>query len=441
MSRDCPPEPPKNIEAERLLLSEMVTDPGCIPDVMAIVVTDDFATDAHQKLFDAITTLAIAAKPIDFVTTFEQIRQRGHQLDVPASLIGDLYGLVPNGANAVHHAELIRDASTRRRVIHAAMEAIRDAHDDGVGADVLSSLESRLTAIANRAAASGVGHIGPHVQAEIDRLAMLGTEAAVIGIPTGIPGLDAMTGGWHPGLYTIGARPSVGKTALMLTAALEAVSTGHPALCISLEMPPSQLVRRHVAMMSGVNLARLRENRPLSDDERQRLDKVVEPLKEFPLYVNESMSMSMRQIRAMVVQCIRRSGVRLVFIDYLQLIQPDDRRANRVEQLETISRGLKTLSAEFQIPVIALAQLNRVAAEDESKKPSLSHFRGSGSIEQDSDDCYLLWRPSADSESESDLLTIGLDVAKQRNGPTGEIFMGLRRSCCRFEPIQTPARR
>jgi replicative DNA helicase len=424
--------PPQDTQAEIYLLTAMVNDPHCIDEIMPIVSEDDFYSYAHRLTYSAIVSLFTVGHPIDLVTIANQLQAGQKFADVGAAFLAELWQPGTTGADAHHHASIIRDKSLQRSLISLCTEIQRDCHSGYPGVDLLASLESRLHALSSRSASQEVTHIKPAVIAESDRLDTLGTEeGAMLGIPTGVAGLDEMMCGWLPGLYTIGARPSVGKTALMLTSALSAALHGSPALVISLEMPLPQIVRRDLSMLSGINLRRFRENRRLSPDEVSQITPALSQLMNLPLYSNRSMSMRIDHIQSLTRQCIRRYGVKIVFIDYLQLIEPSDRRATRVEQLESISRGLKMLSAQCEIPVVTLAQLNRGAAEDESKKPKLSDFRGSGSIEQDSDDCYMLWRISA--EPQDDVWTYGLDIAKQRNGPIGELQLGFRRSCCRFE--------
>jgi replicative DNA helicase len=424
--------PPQNAEAEVLLLTAMLNDPACIDEVIPIVAEADFYHYRHRLVFATLVGLNASSHPIDLVTLADRLAKQQQFSDVGAEFLATLWQPGTTGADSAHHAAIIRDCSVRRSIIALNLESLRECYSGQPAADVLASLESSLFSLGSSATSQEVVHIKPTVLAEAARLDTLGTEeGSQLGIPTGIPGLDELTCGWLPGLYAIGARPSVGKSALMLTSALESALQGCPTLCISLEMPLPQIVRREIAMLSGINLRRFRENRRLNPDEAAKISPVIDQLMGLPLYANRSMAMRLDHIQSLTRQCIRRFGVKIVFIDYLQLIQPNDKRGNRVEELESISRGLKMLSAQCEVPIVALAQLNRGAAIRESEKPKLSEFRGSGSIEQDSDDCYLMWR--INENPEDDVWTIGLDVAKQRNGPIGELQIGFRRSCCRFE--------
>jgi replicative DNA helicase len=424
--------PPQNLEAERLLVSAMLNDPACIDDITSIINTDDLYFDHSKKLFAALSAMHAEGKPIDVATVFEELRRRKQADDMGgASVIAELHGLMPTGANALEHAGIIRDCATRRRVIHAAHEAIRDAMQGEPGGDVLTALEAKLFTIAAHGSTQEVSHIKPFVLEEITRLDKLGQdEAANRGIPTGLPGLDEINGGWRPALYAIGSRPSVGKSAQMLTSALAAASAGYPTLCISLEMSTDQLVQRKLAMMTGMNLSRLRENRRIDENEFTKLSPATMELMDMPLYVNTSANLTMPKLAAMVRRAVRRHGIRIVFLDYLQIVE-HHRGRNEVEELQAISRGLKLLSMSCQIPIVALAQLNRDSTKRENEKPRISEFRGSGSIEQDADDAYLLWR--LDDDVNAAVHRIGLAIEKQRNGPTGEIELAFRRSCVRFE--------
>jgi replicative DNA helicase len=427
---------PHNLEIEKSLLSAILRDEDAIDEVVTLLTPDEFYHDAHRLIYSAMATMAKLGRPINAATVHEHLLSQGLSQNAggPEYLL-ELHAEVLTAANLHYHAGILKDYAIRRAVIRHAGEAIRDASSGAPGSEVLTELESRLFTVGEQAHAQEVIHLRPAIQAVLDAADRLGEESAG-GIPTGIPGLDDLTGGWHPGLYTIGARPGVGKSAFMLASVLAALREKIPVLCLSLEMSPEQLTQRLICMMTGINLRRFRENNRLSDDEGARIGKAAAELDAMPLYVNRRYNMRIDHIQSLTRQFIRKRGVRLVFIDYLQLIQPSDRNSNRVSELEEISRGLKLLSGDCRIPVVTLAQLNRAAAESENKKPKLSDFRGSGSIEQDSDDCYLLWRVA--DPAEQDVWTLGVAVEKQRNGPTGEFSVGFRRSSCRIEPLGGP---
>lgn len=435
-------EPPRNLDAERALLSAMLADPACIDNVTPILNAADFYFDAHQKLFQAAVDLTAAGMPVDMATVFEQLRRRRCAADVGGpNFLADLFGVVTTGANAVHHAKIVKDSATRRRILHLAAVATRDAAAGAEPADdLLAALEGAVFALGAENHAADVTHVRPVVAEELARLDTLGQDGRTIpGITTGFQDLDAAMGGWQEGLYLIGARPSVGKSALMLSSALAAVRAGVPSLVFSLEMSRRQLVQRHLAMLGGANLKRMRGNQRLRDDEAVSLTAAAETLARAPLFISDAPGLRPSQFLSVSRRMVRREGVRLVFIDYCQLMEPDGGRhaGGRVEQLETISRGLKLASRSLGIPVVALAQLNRATAERGEEKPRLHDFKGSGSFEQDADDAYLLWRIEAPEHG--DLWTIGLDIAKQRNGPTGEIRLAYRRSCTRFENFAAEA--
>lgn len=426
--------PPQSRDAERAILSAMLADPGCIEDVLPAVRAADFYFDGHQKLFQVVADFATAGKPVDYVTVFEGLKARGQLDDAGgAAYLGELHGIATTGANAVHHANIIRDHATRRRILRVAAEASRDAMaGTQPPTDLIAEFEAKLFDIGNRGAAEAVGHIKPHVLKEIARLDSLGeNDRPMLGIPTGFTDLDRANGGWVEGLYMIGARPSVGKSAFMLTSALAAVTSGHPALIFSLEMATAQLVRRDLAMLTGIDLVRFRTNKKLNPAEAAEIGSAADTLMELPIYLNDSMSMTLPAILSESRRMIRKHGVKIIFIDYLQIITPENRQlAGRTEQLELMTRTLKQMSGALHVPIICLAQLNRKGEKD-GDKPGLIDFRGSGSIEQDADDCYMLWRIG--DTPNADVQTIGLDVAKQRNGPRVELTLNLRSSCTRFE--------
>jgi replicative DNA helicase len=428
--------PPHDRHAEQAMLSAMLVDSGCIDDITAELTAEDLYFDAHQKLYRAVVELVNGGKPVDLVSVREELRRLGQLDDIGGDVfLVEVFDTVPTAANAVYHAGIVRGMAVRRRAIRYAHEILRDAAEGRQPAnDLLASIESKAFELASGVRSDGTGHVRQDVMDEMNRLDSLGQNTdALPGISTGFADLDDMTGGWQEGLYMIGARPSVGKSAFMLSAALSAVIAGVPTLLFSLEMSRRQLVQRHLAMLSGTNLKRMRGNQRLTDREAECLIPAADSLMKAPLFVNDSAGMRVSQIFSTTRRMVRKEGVRLIFIDYAQLIEPDEGRSNagRVEQLETISRRLKLLSRSIQIPVVALAQLNRVAAERSEEKPRLHDFKGSGSLEQDADDAYLLWR--IECPDGVDVWTIGLDVAKQRKGPTGEIRLAYRRACTRFE--------
>jgi replicative DNA helicase len=425
--------PPQSREAERGVLGAMLRDPDAIDDIARLLSEEDFYFDCHQRIFRAIAGIHASGKPVDLVLVHESLKRSQELADVGGvAYLAELWDLVPTAANAEYHAGIIRDCSLRRAVIHAANEAARDAFDGAApGEDVAAAWEAKLFDLRAGRGGADIIPVREVVLDELQRLDDQRDEGGLVGISSGIRQLDAMTGGFRDGLYVVGARPSVGKSAMLLTFALNAVRHGTPCLFFSLEMNRRQLVQRHLAMLSGVNLRRLRGGCRLLPHEAEAIAPAAETLSAAPLFIADAMQQRARDILTTTRRAIRRHGIGIIFIDYLQLIEPENTQVMRVEQLGVITRRLKQLSGQAGIPVVAAAQVNRAAAGRESERPKLADFRESGSIEMDADDAYLLWR--LDTTSGSDVEHIGLDVAKQRNGPTGEITLNYRRSCTRFE--------
>jgi replicative DNA helicase len=418
-------------DTERRVLAGMVRDPNMIDDVLADVGlrAEDFRAFHHRLVFEAIVTLSEAGQPVEIGTVAEVLRDRKQIDDLGGyQYLGQLLEEMPTSAGTVYHARTVRRRAIVRGLNATAQEILANtATGDGDAEQLLEEAERQIFALAERGYSGGPVRIQQamsQVFDEIDRRAQRGDQLG--GLPTGFLDLDEITGGLHDAeLIILGARPSIGKTGLALQMARNAaVDHGHPTLFISLEMSQAELAGRLLCSDGRVDGHRLRRG-SLSRDDANRLATARRRVAPAPLFIDDQAQQNMVRIAATARRLKRQEGLRLLVIDYLQLIAPADPRANRVEQVSQISRRLKGLAKELNIPVLALSQLNRAAEDHE--RPKLSHLRESGSLEQDADLVLLLHR-DADEPG-----VIEVDVAKNRNGPTGLAKLTFVRVFTRFE--------
>ena len=444
--------PPQNKDAERGVLGGILRDPDTLATVQQILRTDNFYFDHHQKIFQALTDLENENQPLDLVLLHERLRKNKHLEDVGGvPYLTELWESVPTGANAEYHAKLVRDAAMIRSLIHSGNEILRDAYDRSQSADELVAQAERL--IMEIAKAGMVGEtktLNDAVQEAWHRLdSRIGKEnLSISGIATGYADLDNITAGLQNSeLIIIAARPSVGKTAFALNIVrhvimdfdLNASPPRMPpaVLFVSLEQSRIELAERLLCCQSLVDSHKVRTGR-INSEEVQKLMDAGDRLRRAKLYIDDTPSRSMIQIAATARRLMKKEekngGLRMVVIDYLQLIDPENRRDPRQEQVAQISRRLKFLARELNVPVIALAQVNRASEDRQDHKPRLADLRESGSIEQDADTCMMLHRPGLfdKSDDKADRI-LEVIIAKQRNGPTGEITLTFLKQFMRYE--------
>lgn len=440
--------PPHNIDAERGVIGGVLRDPDTLPTVQQVLKTDNFYLDAHQKIFQAITDLSNENQPFDLVLIHERLKKNKQLEDVGGvRYLTELWDSVPTGANAEYHAKIVRDTAMVRNLIHAGNEILRDSYDRTQTADELVSQAERK--IMDIAKAGMVGETHTLTQTLHEAFTRLDSRIgkdnlAVSGLPTGYVDLDNMTAGLQKSeLVIIAARPSVGKTAFALNLVRNVITGHHPSqpppvvVFFSLEMARIELAERLLCCQSRVDSHKVRKGH-INADEIGQLMAAGDVLRKARLYIDDTPSRSMIQIgascRRLAKKHEKEGGLQLVVIDYLQLIEPENRRDPRQEQVAQISRRLKFLAKELNIPVIALAQVNRSSEDRQDHKPRLADLRESGSIEQDADTCMMLHRPGMFDKSDPTAEKIlEIIIAKQRNGPTGEITLTYLKQFNRYE--------
>lgn len=438
--------PPHNPDAERGVLGGLLRDPDSIPAVQEVLAPAHFYFDAHQKIYAAVCELVAAAKPVDLVLLYNQLQLAGHLADAGGHLyLAQLWEAVPTGANVEYHARLVREAATVRALIHASNETLRDAYDRvGAADELVGAAERRVMEVAR---AGLVGEVGLMAAAVDDAFARLDARAAggglaVSGVPSGFSDLDHLTAGFQDGdLVVVAARPSVGKTAFGLNLARHAVVDESLAvLFFSLEMGKAELAERLLAAQARVDSHRIRKG-AVDSAEIARLMDAGDALRRTRFYIDDTPNRSMTQIAATARRVHRkeadRGGLKLVIVDYLQLVEPESRRDPRHEQVGQISRRLKHLARELRVPVIAMAQVNRASEDRQDSRPRLSDLRESGSIEQDADTVVILHRPGKGEPDAENVLEV--IVAKHRNGPVGDVVLAYEKQFVRFGNYLPPA--
>ena len=445
MSDQFPPDrlPPQSKEAERGVLGSILRDNMVLNDIQNIIRPENFYYDAHQKIFNAINDEYNTGKPVDAMILFELLKKRKQIEDVGgASYIAELWEAAPTAALAEYYAKIVREKALIRNLIHTNTELLRDAYDGAMSADeLLGQAERKILEIAERGVTGETHTLEETLREAFDRIDSRVDNAhlSVSGIPTGFVELDNITAGLQNNeLIIIAARPSVGKTAFALNLTRSIiVDEKLPVFFVSLEQSRIELAERLLCCQARVDGQHLRKGH-LQKAEIDKLIVAGDQLKgnastgHVRLFIDDSPSQSMLRIAANARRLKLRHGIRLVVIDYLQLIDPENRRDPRQEQVAQISRRLKFLARELQIPVIALAQVNRASEDRQDHKPRLSDLRESGSIEQDADTVMILHRPGKFEGGDGDN-TLEVIIAKQRNGPTGEIILTYLKQYMRYE--------
>jgi len=429
--------PPQSRDAERSVLGSMLRENGVIGDVVQIVREENFYLDAHQKIFKAITSLYDHGSPVDAVMLAELLREQKQIEDIGGyGYLGELWDAAPTAANAEYYARIVRDKALVRHLIHASTEILRDSYDQAMPADeLLEMAERKVLDIAEMGITGQTTTLEQAVNEAYDRLdARHGQDhLAISGLPTGYVDLDEKTAGFQNSeLVIVAARPSVGKTAFALNVVRHLiVEDNKPIFFVSLEQSRIELAERLLCCQARVDSHKLRKGH-LSSEEMDRMIEAAEFLRRAKLFIDDTPALNMLRIAANARRLKLRHQIRAVFVDYLQLIEPDNRRDSRQEQVAAISRRLKHLARELKIPVVALAQVNRSSEDRQDHKPRLADLRESGGIEQDADTVMLLHRPEMYEPGQHEG-TVEVMIAKQRNGPTGEITLTYLKQFMRFE--------
>ena len=440
--------PPQNIEAEQSTLGAMLIDRTAVEKVTEILTQDDFYRDAHQLLFDVITTLAERNEPVDLITVTEELKNRD-KLDAVGGMgyLTALFDTVPTAANVEFYAKIVEEKASLRRLIEAALEVIGLARGevDNVS-EVIDQAERAIFGVSKDRRTAYFAQLRTllvEVYEKAEELNIL--KQTISGLSTGIHHFDMITSGLQKtDLIIVAARPSMGKTSLCLSIAEHvALKEKKPVAIFSLEMSKEQLALRMLCSQALVNSHKLRTGH-LSYEEWDQLAKVVHGMYEAPIFIDDASETTALTIRAKCRRLMSEHGLGLIVVDYLQLMRSHRKTENRVQEIGEIARGLKSLARELQVPVIALSQLSRAVEQRENKRPMLSDLRESGSIEAEADMVCFLYREAYYQQKESfapegagrdereEIEETEIIVGKHRNGPTGFVKVGFMPKYAKF---------
>jgi replicative DNA helicase len=442
-------QPPRSVEAERAIIGSLLLLPEACDEVALIVRPEDFYDGAHRAIFTHMLALHEGGKQLDPTLLSQMLRDAGQYESIGgAAFLLELSQEVATAAHAEHYARIVRDKAVLRALIHASTDIIQESYETGVNArEMLGRAEERVFRILDTKGDTQVRSIRDVLHESLARIdARMQRDHAYGGLETGLIDFDELTGGLHDSeLVILAARPSMGKTALAINIAehiaIDEKGPGKAVLVVSLEMSALELGDRLLCSRARVNSHRLR-NGQLREEEMHRLIQTAAEVSRGQLFIDDSPSRNMTEIAATARRLKRQNDLALVVVDYLQLIEPDNARDPRQEQVARISRRMKGLARELRVPILCLAQLNRQAEASRDSKPQLSHLRESGAIEQDADVVAFVHREEFYQNNEEDRERLkgqaDLLIRKQRNGPIGDIKLTWLHEFTRFENFQQP---
>ena len=421
--------PPQDIEAEQSVLGSLLIDKDAIVKIADIVSPKDFYRKAHEIIFEAIIGLYTKSEPIDLLTVSSRLKEKKQFKEIGGiSYLTTLVNFVPTASNIIHYAKIVNRKRTLRDLIGASYEISSLAWEENKNIDeIIDEAEKKIFGVSQTSLISEFQHIKPHLGEAFERFDRLHKgDDTWRGIPTGFIDLDKKLAGLQKAdLIILAGRPSLGKTSLALDfARFAAVNEKVPVGLFSLEMSKQQLIERLISAEAGVDLWRLRSGQ-LSDEGKdndfEKISRALDSLSSAPIYIDDAASPNALQIRTMARRLQAEKGLGLLVIDYLQLMQGTGRIENRNQEVSEISRSLKNLARELNIPILAVSQLSRAPEARTDQIPKLSDLRESGSIEQDADVVLFIYREDK-VKKDSDRKNIAeIHIAKHRNGPTGKI--------------------
>jgi replicative DNA helicase len=441
--------PPHSIEAEQSVLGGLLLDNAAFDKIADLVAEGDFYRDEHKRIYRQISKLLARGKPVDVVTVAESLDAAGESADTGGlAYLGELAANTPTAANIRRYAEIVRERAILRQLVTAGDEIAGSALNP-LGRDpkqLLDEAEARVFAIAEGGFRSETGfqHINPLLTQVVERIQELhdrDNPSDITGIPTGYHDLDSKTSGLQPGdLLIVAGRPSMGKTSFALNMAEHvAIEVGLPVAVFSMEMGGAQLAMRMLSSVGKLDAHRVRTGR-LNDDEWSRLSFALGKMHEAPIYIDETPALNPIDLRARARRLHRQCGkLGLIVIDYLQLMSSANGSGeNRATEISEISRSLKSLAKELQVPVMALSQLNRALEQRPNKRPVMSDLRESGAIEQDADVIMFIYRDEVYNQDTPDKGVAEIIIGKQRNGPIGTVRLTFIGEYTRFENFANP---
>jgi replicative DNA helicase len=433
--------PPQNLEAEESVLGAMLLSPVAVGTVSELLDAADFYRESHSKIYRAALSLWSKGEPVDAITLVNELDERTELEGAGGQArVAELAALVPAASNVEHYARIVKEMSTLRGLIRAGQEIAKLGQErEGEVTDLVDRAEQIVFELGQRRATSDFAHIEALLKESFERITQL-YEAGVeiTGVPSGFRELDLLTSGFQPGnLVILAARPSMGKSGLGLCIATNlGVRQQTPVALFTLEMSKAEVTQRMMCSEAKVESQRLRTGR-LAPDDWPRLTTACDRLMKAPIYVDDSGSTTIMELRSKARRLkSREPGLGLIVVDYLQLMASDRNVESRVQEVSQISRALKVLARELEVPILAMSQLSRAVEQRHDKRPILSDLRDSGSIEQDADLVCFIYRDEYYLGEESDQQGIAeVILAKHRNGPTGTVKLSWLRRYAKFADL------
>lgn len=440
--RDAPPAPrldrtpPQDLDAEQAVLGGMMLSKDAIADVVESLREDDFYKPAHATVFGAIIDIYGRGEPVDPMTVADRLAKHGDLTRIgTASYLHTLVAVVPNAANAGYYARIVSEQAVLRRLVEAGTRITQMGYAaEGDVERLVDSAQQQIYDVTSQRNADDYQPLSALMQGTLEEIEAIHNRGGeMVGVPTGFADLDSLTNGLHPGqMVIVAGRPAMGKSTLGLDMARSAsIKNGLTSAIFSLEMSRNEIVMRLLSAEAQIPLTHMRAG-SMTDSEWERLAMKMSAVSESPLFIDDSPNMTMMEIRAKCRRLKQRHDLRLVVLDYLQLMTSGRKVESRQQEVSEFSRQLKLLAKELEVPVVALSQLNRGPEQRQDKKPMLSDLRESGSLEQDADLVLLLHRedhyePESPRAGEADFI-----VAKHRNGPTGTVTVAFQGHYSRF---------
>ena len=433
---ELPRIPPQNLEAEQSVLGAIMLDPATGASAFELLHPEDFYRDNHRLMFTALKELFESGEPIDLVAVAETLRQQGRLEQIGGiATVAEIARSVPSAANIDYYAGLVAEKSLLRQLIRISAQIAEKGYEQGQEAMALiAEAEKMIMDLSLRQTKTGFAAIREVLLDTFEKIEMLyANKGNLTGVPTFFRDLDRITSGWQPSdLVIIAARPSMGKTALVLNMAQNAaVRAKVPVVLFSLEMSKEQLVQRMLCSEAMVDQQRVRTGE-LLDSDWPKLTTAVGPLAEAPIFIDDTVGISLAELRSKARRLKVEHGLGMIVIDYLQLMTGGKKVESRQQEVAQISRGLKAIARELRVPVIALSQLNRGVEQRQDKRPIMSDLLESGAIEADADVISFIYRdeyyhPDSEKKGIAEII-----LAKHRNGPVGTVELGYLKEFTKF---------
>jgi len=431
---------PWSNDAEQAVLGAMLLDQDASLSAAQLLTDDMFYREAHRRLFRAMVALTERRTVIDHITLRDELIRRGELDSIGGyDYVAELTDSVPTAANVEYHAKIVLEKAILRKLIEAATGIITEAYDGHTSAsELLDAAESRIFTVSQQRSDEGFARLKEMLWPTMERIETLQKSGkAITGVPSGFTDLDNLTSGFQGGeLVIVAARPSMGKTAFVLNIATHAAVEQHGVAIFSLEMSKESLVQRMLTAEARVDSQLVRRGM-LRDFDFTKLARAAGVLQQCPVWIDDTPALTLLEMRSKARRLKADNDVRLIIVDYLQLMRSPEYSDNRVQEISDISRSLKGLAKELGVPVVALSQLSRASEQrGGERKPILSDLRDSGAIEQDADVVMFIHRPEYyDREDESKRGLAEIMLAKHRNGPTGDVHLRFNREYTRFDNL------